>query len=156
MAFKKPEWVNPDQMKVSSGCEPFDEQTNLIAHGNVIANTMYGSFVRGQEENTSYGHEFPPLHLHRYDLKPFRELGVVGRAYQWASETLKDGGILYVFYHHTSSGSRIVHGLIATDVKHRYLGEVCFSSHPQSLDVLREVGPYVCEDYGEETHLLWL
>lgn len=62
---------NGMKMIINSDFKEFNKQTNCITSGNVIANTLYGNYIRTWNTTECNGLTFPEGHLFEYDLKFF-------------------------------------------------------------------------------------
>ena len=60
-----------NKMIINSKFKEFNKQTNLITNGNVIANTMYGNYIRPYNETECNGIYFEQGHLFKHDLQFF-------------------------------------------------------------------------------------
>lgn len=60
------------KMIINSEFKEFNKQTNLITSGNVIANTMYGNYIRPWNETECNGLTFEKGKLFESDLKYFK------------------------------------------------------------------------------------
>lgn len=67
------EWSrNGMKMIIHSDFKEFNKQTNLITSGNVIANTMYGNYIRPYNETINpVGEIVEKGHLFNFDLQHF-------------------------------------------------------------------------------------
>ena len=52
--MREKEWVNGNKMKIETGHKTFDRQTNIISTGNIIANTLWGFFIRPYTSRKMY------------------------------------------------------------------------------------------------------
>lgn len=89
-----------DGMKqiINSGWKLFDDQTNFISTGNVLANTQHSSFIRPYKECDCNGFVFKEGELLKSDMNLFGE-----RIPDYIKEILldkkrEDSVILYMFY----------------------------------------------------------
>lgn len=63
---------NGNKMIINSDFKEFNKQTNLITSGNVIANTMYGNYIRPYDETINpVGEVVEKGHLFNFDLQYF-------------------------------------------------------------------------------------
>ena len=147
--MKKAIYNRQGNQVVETGHKTFDRQTNAISHGNIIANTMYGSYIRSYTETECNGFDFPVGHLFNVDMKPFIErMGLRNQRIieyiKKETEARQKSVILYCFFH-WRNGERIVHGYILTDWDYNHIqtfyGER-YSS--KSISVLDECKQYVC------------
>ena len=60
-----------NKMIINSEFKTFNKQTNYISNGNIIANTIYGNYIRPYNETKCNGKDFPVGHLFKYDLQNF-------------------------------------------------------------------------------------
>lgn len=146
--MKKSEWINGNKMRFESSHKTFNDQTNIISTGNIIANTQYGSYVRPYTETECNGFTNEEGHLQDFDLEPFI------RNFQTSSSTIKEikticrfrTAILYAFFHRNREGKRIVHGYILTSAPSNTAKTLMLfleRSSTKSLDILHEAGKYI-------------
>ncbi len=98
-----------DGMKqiINSGWKLFDEQTNCISTGNVIANTQFSLFIRPYSETECNGLENPKGHLMNFDLKPFRRYGIPTRIENLIKSENRDKSVILYMFYVTSKEGRI-------------------------------------------------
>lgn len=60
-----------NKMIIHSDFKEFNKQTNYITNGNVIANTIYGNYIRPYNKTECNGKEYEEGNLFNYDLKFF-------------------------------------------------------------------------------------
>ena len=64
---------NGMKMIIHTDFKEFNRQTNCISRGNVIANTMWGSYIRPYNETVNpVGEKVAPGHLQNFDLQYFK------------------------------------------------------------------------------------
>jgi len=147
--MKKIVWFNCDKMRMESGHRAFDEQTNVISTGNVIANTQISSHVRPYTEVECGGQTFKPGHLRDYDLRAFTHL-ISRRVRWWITEnTRTESCWLYVFFHHDGE-QRIIHGCVITHGDHTLWDKFYTGTGPthKSRLVVDEAALYVSNPPG--------
>lgn len=89
------EWSkNGNKMIIHSDFKEFNKQTNCISNGNIIANTMYGNYIRPYSETKCNGQEWEQGHLFNYDLKYFN----INENYKEYIKTLGEQGIKAILY----------------------------------------------------------
>lgn len=155
--LKKKQWrADGNSMVIGSGHIAFDQQTNCISTGNIIANTQYGGFIRARTQTECNGHNFPEGYLRERDLEPFLEYSRLGRGSRgWRQqemtyaalervrgETEDKSIILYSFFHYNGD-KRIVHGFILTKTDYEFIGRYVVGPASKSTLVMNCVQPYV-------------
>lgn len=89
------EWrKDGNKMIIHSNFKEFNRQTNYITNGNVIANTIHGSYIRPFNETKCNGQEYEQGHLFDYDLKFFS----ISRSYREYIKMLGEQGIKVILY----------------------------------------------------------
>lgn len=81
---------------INTGYKKFDNATNCISTGNIIANTQYGCYIRPYSKLFCNGNRFEAGHLMNHDLQGFKNvspyiLGII------KDKERKDNVILYQF-----------------------------------------------------------
>lgn len=118
---------NGMKMIINSDFKEFNKQTNCISQGNVLANTMYGNYIRPYNETICNGQTFPIGHLFNYDLKYFR----ISQAMKEYIKSLNKKVVLYEIFiyrknrkeilgHLIEDNGRIINITVATDYKTNY------------------------------------
>lgn len=109
MESKYYKW-SKDKMKmiINSDFVEFNKQTNCISQGNVIANTMYGKYIRPYNETICNGQTFPIGHLFNYDLKYFR----ISQAMKEYIKSLNKKVVLYEIFIYRKNREEILGHLI--------------------------------------------
>lgn len=100
---------------VNTGYKKFDNATNYISTGNVIANTQYSLYIRPYCETKCNNCDFPEGHLLNYDMR------MINNIPQRIREILSDKArkvsyILYKFF----VGDTVV-GWVVTDNEHKLI-----------------------------------
>lgn len=98
--MKKETWnAAGTKMIINSGWKEFDRQTNLLADGNVIANTQVSSFIRPWKETECNGFTNPEGHLTLYDLSQFDNFVMPEDIWNYLlDEERQESVILYMFF----------------------------------------------------------
>jgi hypothetical protein len=151
--MKQIEWMHSDKMLLESGHKTFNRQTNLITYGNVIANTMYGRFIRPFTETECNGYTREPGHLQKFDLDWYTLIGrqpaVPKTVYKMVRELAQQNQIiLYQFHHWTTRRGRsfkIVHGYVITSPDKKLLWYWPCGPTYKSEQVLLEAIKYITE-----------
>jgi len=135
-------------MKLKSGHKTFDQQTNVISRGNIIAETMFGQHIRPRNEVLdAIGQSRKPGELQNFDLGYFRNLP--RPLYHYIKDNfIEHGGWLYEFFHFNGS-QKVIHGYILTDGSHNLLKMYRTGPTHKSWWVLQEAAKYV-SNYDEE------
>lgn len=109
-------------MLIDSGWKEFDRQTNVIATGNVYANTQYSSFIRPWKETECNGFTDPEGHLIKYDLKPFQNYWIPKDIEEYlTNRNRQDSVILYMFFVRDKEGCVEPFSFVVTDYHHRLI-----------------------------------
>lgn len=90
-----------DGMKqiVNSGWKLFDDQTNVITTGQVMANTQYSMCIRPWKETECNGWTNPEGYLMRFDMQPFTRHNIPRRIKELLEDAGREKGvILYMFF----------------------------------------------------------
>lgn len=99
---------NGNKMIINSDFKEFNKQTNLITSGNVIANTMWGLYIRPYNETECNGLTFKEGELFESDLKHFN----ITRAMREYIKSLNRQVVLYEIFIHRNGRKDIVGWLI--------------------------------------------
>ena len=147
---KKIEWINGNKMKFESKHKTFNRQTNIISTGNIVANTVYGSFIRAYNNITNpFGEKRNPGFLQEFDLRPFKDLGISYPIEKKVKEYLKKkAGILYCFFHYYL-GKRIIDGYVLTDTDYNYIEFWYRNMHWRSNNAVKEALKYIANGAKE-------
>ena len=129
-----------------TGFREFDDQTNCIGRGNILANTMYSSYIRpyGETQNGSYTGK--PGEFLKFDLRNFTSIPpqIAGKL---IDQNRTESFILYKFFIHRND-KRDVIGHILTDANYSKILDVVHCGHSQNyekrLAIMNEVSNYVC------------
>lgn len=102
---------NGNKMIINSGYKEFDKQTNLITSGNVIANTMYGNYIREWNETECNGNTFEKGHLFKFDLQHFHIDSII----EDYIKSLNKKVILYELFTYNRNGKKNLIGWLIED-----------------------------------------
>ena len=104
------EWSkNGMKMIIHSDFKEFNKQTNLITSGNVIANTMYGNYIRPYDETINpVGEVVEKGHLFNFDLQYFS----ISNAMREYIKSLNRQVILYEIFIYRNGKKDIIGWLI--------------------------------------------
>lgn len=134
-------------MLIETENQTFNRKTIVITHGNVIAPTMFGFYIRSPKNTECNGFTFPEWHLFKTDMKPFREeLRLNQRVIDYvAHEALKrdKSVILYAFFHWRGQ-KRIIHGFVLTDWDYKHIETFYSNYRSKTISVLNECKKYIC------------
>ena len=134
-------------MLIETENKTFNRKTIVITHGNVIAPTMFGFYIRSPKNTECNGFTFPEWHLFKTDMKPFREeLRLNQRVIDYvAHEALKrdKSVILYAFFHWRGQ-KRIIHGFVLTDWDYKHIETFYSNYRSKTISVLNECKKYIC------------
>ena len=146
--MKKIEWATPNRMKFESLHKTFNRQTQLISTGNILSNTLSGSFVRAYYEMDCNGRAFNPGELQAFDLRQFGSDLCPG-----AREFISDYGkkkklLVYVLRHWIGgigTGRKVVDGVIITDTEHKFLRAFYKDNSRKTESIVNEALKYLAE-----------
>lgn len=99
---------NGNKMIINSKFKEFNKQTNCISSGNVIANTMWGLYIRPYKETECNGLTFKEGELFESDLKHFS----ISRAMKEYIKSLNRQVILYEIFIYRNGEKDIIGWLI--------------------------------------------
>ena len=97
-----------NKMIINSNFKEFNKQTNLITSGNVIANTMWGLYIRPYNETECNGLTFKEGELFQQDLKHFN----ITRAMREYIKSLNRKIVLYEIFIYRGQRKDIIGWLI--------------------------------------------
>jgi hypothetical protein len=151
---KKIVWDTPNKMHFDSPFVVFNQQTNVIGTGNMIANTQFSWHVRSYTETTCNGLTWEPGFLRETDLKRPRELGVSAYILKKVREhTQEQAAWIYIFSHYSVSAKRrIIDGVVLTSYHHRLLHTWYVNRDWRAEAAVTEAIKYITDDEqtGEE------
>lgn len=99
---------NGMKMIINSDFKEFNKQTNCISRGNVIANTMWGLYIRPWNETKCNGLTFKEGELFNSDLKYFS----ISRAMREYIKSLNRQVVLYEIFIHRNMRKDIIGWLV--------------------------------------------
>lgn len=133
-----------------SGFKTFDQQTNIITTGAVIANTQISEYIRPWSEVKNYGYVGQPGQFMKYDLQFFGNIPDEKIRSIIYDRDRKESVILYKFFIHTPYGIDPI-GFVLTDYDHKHLAHCyCFSygcSTNKRIAAIDECMNYICEGW---------
>ena len=97
-----------NKMIINSDFKEFNKQTNCISQGNVIANTMWGLYIRPWNETECNGLTFKEGELFQQDLKHFN----ITRAMREYIKSLNRKIVLYEIFIYRGQRKDIIGWLI--------------------------------------------
>lgn len=104
---------NGMKMIINSDFKEFNNQTNYISSGNIIANTMYGCYIRPYNEIECNGIKFEKGHLFNYDLQYFN----ISYDLKEYIKSLNKQVVLYEIFIHRNGKKDIIGWLIENEGK---------------------------------------
>lgn len=137
---------NNNKMIINSDFKEFNKQTNLITTGNVIAKTMYGSYIRPYNETKCNGLTFEIGHLFEYDLQFFH----ISNRFKEYIKSLNKKVILYEIFIYRKGKKDIIgwlvedNGKIICDLLRETKGN--YNKRYSALDMVRKI---IEEDRGQ-------
>jgi hypothetical protein len=111
----------PDKMHFESAHQTFNKQTNLITEGNVISNTQYSSLIRAFTQTKCGDWEWMAGHLQNFDLDCFRHFNIPRVLDEVRVLTEDTDAYLYVFFHASRAGTRVLDGVVLTTREHAHI-----------------------------------
>ena len=146
--MKKIEWATPNRMKFESLHKTFNRQTQVIATGNILSNTLSGSYVRAYNETECNGYTNAPGHLQAFDLRQFGN-DLPHGAREFINDHGKDEKLLvYVLRHWAGgigTGRKIVDGCIITSTDHKLLRAYYGNNGRKVESIISEALKYLAE-----------
>ena len=149
---RKPKYNKKGNMIIETGFKRFDKETNCICRGNIISNTMYGSYIRPYSEvkNGSYIGEVGDFL--KYDMKNFKKIpNNIKRILE--DKERKESYCLYELFTHPN-GRREVFGYILCDKNSKLITSSIICSHGQNymkrFDALNYVIDMICVEGNTE------
>ena len=144
--MKKREFITGNKMRFESGFKTFDNQTNIITTGNVVARTQFSGYVRPKSETECNGFVRDEGVLQKYDLEegflssllPYRLKKDVGIL---ADEN--GGCIAYLFFYKKSSGQRDFIGLVITSKDYKHLKTFYLTNSNKHFAAVEEAKLYI-------------
>ena len=97
-----------NKMIINSDFKEFNKQTNCISQGNVIANTMWGLYIRPWNETECNGLTFKEGELFQQDLKHFN----ITRAMREYIKSLNRKIVLYEIFIYRNGKKDVIGWLI--------------------------------------------
>lgn len=139
-------WDNGNKMHFESEFKTFNKQTNLIATGNVYANTQTSSYIRPFCEVDNFGYIGKPGEFMRFDLRPFRCIPEHIRK-MLEDVNRKESYILYEFFVR-DNGCKDVIGYVLSDYNNNLITSCVICGYGRSYwkrdSVIRECINYIC------------
>lgn len=128
---------------VETGFKRFDRETNCISYGNIIANTIYGNYIRPYSKVKNYAYIGKPGEFMKYDMQHFKNIPY-GMRRILEDENRKESYCLYELFTHPN-GNREVFGYILHDRDRRLIDSqvVCYGN--QTWYKRREALDYVID-----------
>lgn len=129
-------------MIVNSDFKEFNKQTNLITSGNVIANTIYGRYIRPYNETKCNGITFEKGELFDFDLKLFH----ISNNFKEYIKSLERQVILYEIFIYRNGKRDIIgwlvedNGKIICDLLKQTRGN--YNKRYSALDIVRKIIEY--------------
>lgn len=131
---------------VDTGFKIFDKQTNLIATGNVMANTQFSNYIRPYNETEVNGRIRTLGVLMNFDLQYYQNLPKV--IYNLIKDINRtDSIILYEFHYYRSKRKSIIGYIVTDKYKNLLYKHANYGSHyMKRLNCLNEVLKYITNE----------
>ena len=153
--MKQAKWdYENDRQIIETGHKGFDEQTNLLTDGNILANTMAGRYIRGANNVAHWkkGESYPVGHLQEFDISYFDYFGIPKRIRTHVKSVLQDdSGWLCCLFHTNRNHKMVVHGWVLCSRDAELMDYWVTGPTYKSYNVVLEAIPYVTNK-EEETH----
>lgn len=148
--MKKIEWENPNKIKINTGHKTFDSQTNIISTGNIVANTLFGAYVR-EYTRISNGYEDKPLgYLQDWDLENHFNENIPTCMRDHVSMVDRETKHILYKVRHFNGDNEIIHGYILTkgyDDEYEHVKTYCSrAGYNSSFEILFTVRDYLCKN----------
>ena len=168
--LKKKVWrEDGSSMIVETGHKTFDRQTNILATGNIIANTLLGGFIRGEMVLTCFGPKVhKPGYLRDFDLDGFKNVHLPQRVRDYVKNVTRgstESVQLYTLFHH-GRDKLIIHGFVVAKKNDELIRAFTTGPTYKSFSVVNGAVPYLAwklsraEEYAGERaspgYLCWL
>lgn len=130
---------NGMKMIINSDFKEFNKQTNCISRANVIANTIYGNYIRPYNETYCNGQTYEPGKLFEYDLKYFN----ISNEMKEYIKCFKKMVALYEVFIYTNGKKDIIGWLIEvnntidTIINYRYKGN--YDKRQSALETVKNI-----------------
>ena len=152
--MKQAKWdYENDRQIIETGHKGFDSQTNLLTHGNILANTMAGRHIRSYNDIKHWkeGESYPPGHLQEWDIEYFDYFDIPKYIRKHVCSMLIDQpGWLYCFYHYNRKRKKVIHGWMLSDKQHNLMDYWVTGPTQKSWNVVYESIPYVANREEEK------
>ena len=128
---------------VDTGFKQFDRETNMISYGNIIANTIYGNYIRPYYEVRNGAYIGKPGDFLKYDMQYFKQIPYTMRRILEDKDRTESYCLYEVFTH--PHGRREVFGYILHDRDRHLIGSEVICYEGQSWHKRREALDYVID-----------
>jgi hypothetical protein len=145
--MKKIKYDCRDKAIFESGFKTFDNQTNYIGTGNVIANTQLSFYIRSfNKTDNGNGIKCKEGELQEYDLKPFISRGLHGYMLEVVRKNSKEQPVILYEFGHYSKASYIIDGYVLTDANYNHIYTLYLGATSKSALAVNEAKKYICND----------
>lgn len=147
--MKQATMETPDKIRFESPFKVFNEQTNYLGTGNVLATTQYSKEVRAYSEIDRSGYvPQTPGYLQEFDLEHFKNhYHLPARTLNQVRRHLREqSGWLYLFRHYGQQDQCLLDGLVLTDKEHRHIETWYLNPLWKAEEAVREARAYVCTE----------
>lgn len=154
--MKKPKYNSKGTKQiVESNWKLFNQQTNFITTGNVVANTQYSNYIRPWKETECNGHSNPCGHLMDFDLNGFKEYGIPERILEIIKDKNRTNSVvLYMFFVSENESIKPFCWLL-TDYNHNYITHavvIKYGAHfDKRVSAAKEAISYICDMPEDDT-----
>lgn len=131
---------NKMKMIINSDFKEFNKQTNCISRANVIANTIYGNYIRPYNETYCNGKTYGIGELFEYDLKFFN----ISEAMKEYIKTFNKMVALYEIFIYRKGKKDIIGWLIESDnrivnITYNYCVNVNYNKRISALETVKNI-----------------
>ena len=142
---------NKTKMKqiVDSHWKLFNKQTNLIASGNVIANTQYSNVIRPWKETECNGRTNPFGRLMEFDLQGFKKHAIPDRILNVIKDKNRENSLILYMFYVTKDGVTEPFCWLLTNTNNKYITHVIICRFAKNFDkrvsAAKEAMSYICD-----------
>jgi len=141
---KKLKWIHGNKALIQTGHKTFDNQCVYVGTGNAWTTCQFSNYIRAYNKTVNpVGTEVREGYLQDHDLQSYGQLPQWIRRFVRKS-ALDNSVILYRFQHYNGN-TKVIHGFIVTDNKHKLLKISRTGPTYKSDLILDWVQPYISE-----------
>ena len=131
---------NKMKMIINSDFKEFNKQTNCISRANIIANTIYGNYIRPYNQTYYEGRTYEKGKLFNYDLQFFN----IGKDMREYLKTFNKMVALYEIFIYRKGRKDIIGWLIESDnrivnITYNYCLNVNYNKRISVLELVKDI-----------------